>query len=347
MNQSVKTLQELAEIIGAEVVGDPTAEISSVAPLATARPGQLSFLDNIKYRDALEATQASGVILSKENTKYFKHNMLVMDNPSLGLAKVLTLFQELPNATPGIHPTAVVEDDAQVHATASVGAQCVIGKDSIIGEGVVLHPGVIVGEKCTLGAHCTLWSNVVLYYGVTLGDHVVIHSGTIIGADGFGYAHDGRGYIKIPQVGSVRIGNHVEIGANTTIDRGAMHDTCIGDGVILDNQIQIAHNVVIKEHTAMAGCTAVAGSVTIGAHCRIGGGCCIAGHIEIADKVMLTGMSAVNVSIDKPGAIYAGGLPAKPFREWTKIANQLLKIDEMAKRLKALERTLDKTQTEK
>lgn len=338
------TLAELAQHIGAQLRGDPACRITGVASLQQAGAEQVSFLDNPRYRKYLAKTQAAAIILAPAELAACSIPALVTETPYLGYAKVATLFQQLPKATVGIHPSAVVAENCQIHPTASIGPLCVLGSDVVIGEGVIIGAGCVIGEGVQIGAHSRLWANVTLYYGTTIGQRAVIHSGAVIGSDGFGIANDKGRWYKVPQLGKVCIGDDVEIGANTTIDRGAVNDTVIEEGAKLDNQVQIGHNVRIGAHTAIAGCTGIAGSTQIGKHCLIGGGVGIAGHLEITDQVALTAMSGVSTSIDKPG-VYSSGFPALPNHDWWKNLARFRKLDEMARQLRKLEAQLQQLQT--
>ncbi len=337
------SLGELARHLGAELKGDPECTIHRIASLEKAQSGEISFyhesaLSDPRYKKFLQSTQASAVILSPQHTDACSAQQLIVENPYSSYAKVAELFSPKIETDPGIHPTAVIGRDCQIAANASIGAQCVVGDRVVIGEHTVLHPGTIVGNDCTIGVNCILWSRVTLYYGVRLGDRVILHSGVVIGSDGFGMANEQGIWRKIPQIGGVCIGNDVEIGANTTIDRGALDDTYIGHGVKLDNLIQIAHNVHIGDHSIIAGCSAIAGGTRIGKHCMIGGAVSINGHIEIADGVILTATAAVSSSLLEPG-IYSSGLPLQSNKEWRKNSVRFKQLDDLARRLRKLEKT--------
>jgi UDP-3-O-[3-hydroxymyristoyl] glucosamine N-acyltransferase len=314
------TLAELAQHLNAKFEGDGACIITGIAPLDTAEAGQIAFLSNSHYRKLLAATRASAVILSPADRSFCSVPVLAMDNPYLGYALAAQLFAKPPAISVGIHPTASIGEGAQIHPDARIGPFCVIGNGVQIGAESVLYPHVSV------------------YQDVQIGERVVIHSGAVIGSDGFGFANDARGrWVKIPQLGSVIIGNDVEIGANTTIDRGALGNTILEEGVKLDNQIQIGHNVRIGAHTIIAGCTGIAGSTSIGRHCRIGGGTGIGGHIQITDGVVITAMSMVTNSIAKAG-IYSSGTGLQENRLWQKNMVRLRQLDKMARRLAELEK---------
>lgn len=333
-------LQELVDSIGATLQGDPECVITGLASLEEAGPGHLSFLTSRQYRKFLKLTSASAVILRPEDAQECPVSAVISDNPRLTLAKVARLFEKKENLSPGVHPTTLLGEDTVVAPTASVSAYCVIGKGVTIGAGAVIHPGCILGDGVRIGANSVLKPRVVIYENARIGESCLIHSGVVIGADGFGFANDEDGtWVKMPHLGSVIIGNKVEIGANTTIDRGFLKDTQIGDGVIIDNLVQIGHNVSIGAHTAIAGCVAIAGSTTIGQYCLIGGCATIGGHIEIADRISITATSGVNHSIMTPG-VYSSGMPAKPNHIWRKNIARFQTLDEMAKRMRVLENAL-------
>lgn len=337
MSQHTHTLKKIAEHLKADIQGDPNALITGVGSLATARTGQLSFLSHSRYQKYLADTQASAVILTEDQAKNCPVSSLIVSEPQLAFAKAAQLFNEVPKSKSGIHPTATIGDRCSISPSASIGAHCVIGDEVVIGNDCVIHPGVTLGDRVILGSSCILWSQVVLYYGVKLGDHVTLHSGVVVGSDGFGLINDDGVWIKMPQLGSVSIGNHVEVGANTVIDRGAIDDTVLEDGVKLDNLIQIAHNVRIGSHTAIAACTAIAGSARIGSYCMIGGMVAINGHIELADGVILTSGSTVSSSIKESG-VYSSGIPAHSNREWRKNAVRFQQLDDIARRLSRVEK---------
>jgi UDP-3-O-[3-hydroxymyristoyl] glucosamine N-acyltransferase len=331
------TLAQIATHIGADLKGDPDCMISAIAPLQQAQKGQISFLDNKSYRKYLADTKASAVILSENNITDCAANLLVMQNPYLGYAKTAELFEIKAKSKMEIHPSVVIGDNSSIAQEVSIGPYCVVGKNVVIEKGVVIGAGCVIDENTQIGAQSELKSHVTLYHGTKIGQRAIIHSGVVIGSDGFGFANDRGIWYKIPQIGNVRIGNDVEIGANTTIDRGALNDTQIDDGVKLDNQIQIGHNVHIGAHTIIAGCVAIAGSTTIGKYCMIGGAAVIAGHLKIADKVIITGMSGVASSIQEPG-IYSAGSVIQKHKSWLKNSVRITQLDEMARRLHQLEK---------
>jgi UDP-3-O-[3-hydroxymyristoyl] glucosamine N-acyltransferase len=324
--QAEFSLGELAVRFGLTLRGEPGLTVRSVATLSRANSGALSFLANSRYRRQLESTQASAVILSAEDEAHCPVAALIDPNPYLAYARIAALLHPEPAPEPGIHPSAVVAGGARVAASASIGPLAVIEEGAQIGERVLIGPGCIVQKGAAVGADSTLRSRVNLYPGVTLGQRCILHAGAVVGADGFGFAPNNGTWEKVPQVGSVRIGDDVEIGANTTIDRGAIDDTVVENGVKLDNQIQVGHNVVIGAHTAIAACTGISGSTVIGRRCMIGGMVGFAGHLSIADDVVVTGCSLVSASIKKPGS-YSSGMPTVETRLWRRMVAHLRRLD--------------------
>ena len=331
------TLAELAERFGLRLRGDGSRRIAGVATLAHAGTGQLAFLSNGKYAAQLAATGAGAVILREENVADCPVDALIAADPYVAYAKIAALYERLPASAPGIHPSAVVDAGAKVAPGASIGPCCVIERGAVVEDGAVLGPHCIVGEDCIVGAQSRLVARVTLVTRVTLGRRVLVHPGAVIGSDGFGLAFERDHWVKIPQLGGVRIGDDCEIGANTTIDRGALDDTVLEEDVRLDNQIQIAHNVHVGAHTAMAGCAAVAGSARIGRWCMIGGNAGVLGHLELADRVTITAKSLVTHSIREPGE-YSSGTPLQDNLKWRKSAARFKHLDDFARRLAALEK---------
>jgi len=311
------TLWEIARHINAELHGDPKCEIKNIGTLEHATSGEISFLSNNRYTHFLESTKASAVILKAEHLDSCPVHALVMDDPYLGYANVARLLYPDVIAEPGVHIKADIHSTAEIHSTAHIGPYVSIGSNTKIAANVYIGPGCVIGDGITVGTNSRLIANVVLCDGVEIGERGILHPGVVIGADGFGIANDNGKWLKIPQVGSVIIGNDVEIGANTSIDRGALGNTIIDDGVKIDNQVQIGHNVHIGEHTAIAGCVGIAGSTKIGKRCMIGGAAGISGHLEIVDDVIIMAMTGVANSIRKPG-IYASGVPAMEAKIWRK-----------------------------
>ena len=330
-------LGRLAEQLGAELRGDPDRVVRAIAPLGVAGEGDLSFLANRRYLRDLRDTRASAVIVGPGDADVSPTAVLVLSNPYLGYARAAALMAETPVVAPGIDPSAVVDPGADVSAEASVGPLAVVGSGASIGARTRLGPGSVVGPEAVVGADTRLVANVTVCRGVRIGARCLLHPGSVIGADGFGLANDRGTWVKIPQLGSVRIGDEVEVGANTTIDRGALQDTVVGDRVKIDNQVQIAHNVIIGPDTAIAGCVAIAGSVRIGARCIIEGAAMISGHLELADDVHVTGGSAVAKSITRSG-VWSSGMPAQENHAWRKMWIRMQKLDDLARRLARLER---------
>lgn len=325
--QQPLTLGELATKIGASLASNAVVvagtKIYGIAKLESAESGDVSFLANPLYKKYLVTTKASAVILSENDAQACSIPALITKNPRLALAKLLRLCNENnANNVRSIHPSAI------------------IGANVTIGEGVLIGANCYVGDNCHIGDATILKPNVVLYNDVTIGKRCIIHSGAVIGSDGFGYALDeNNNWFKMPHLGGVTIGDDVEIGSNTTIDRGMIDNTEIGDRVIIDNLVQIAHNVVIGNNTAIAGCVGIAGSTIIGKYCLLGGAACIAGHISITDNVHITATSAVSHSIDKPG-VYSSGLPARENSVWRRNVARLLNVDNLAKRVRNLEKNV-------
>ncbi|ODN66323.1 UDP-3-O-(3-hydroxymyristoyl)glucosamine N-acyltransferase [Methylophaga muralis] len=336
----VWTLAQIASEIGAQLVGNADKKITGVGTLQNAKDTDISFLANTKYRQYLKSTSAGCVIVSPDDLAEVKTNALVIDDTYVAYARVASLLypEELPDN--GIHSSVVIGDNCNIANSARISAQVFIGANVQIGDNVVIGPGCIVENDVKIGADTRLMSNVTLCRKVSIGQRVRIHPGVVIGADGFGIANDKGKWLKIPQVGKVIIGDDVEIGANTTIDRGAIDDTIISNGVKLDNQIQIGHNVFIGEHTVIAGCVGISGSTRIGSHCAIGGGTGIAGHIEITDGVQLTGMSMVTKSIMTAGT-YSSGIPVEPTRDWHRNVVRYRQLDKLNDKIKQLEAKLN------
>lgn len=333
------TLAALAQHLDAEIIGDAQLEVSSVATLADAKTGQISFLANSKYQQQLSQTKASAVIISPQAVDACPCAALVMKNPYVGYAKVAQLLDTTPKPADHIHVTAVIDDSAKLGANVCIGANAVIGKQVELGDNVIIGAGCVIGEHAKIGANTKLWANVTVYHSVIIGQDCLVQSGTVIGADGFGYANDKGIWHKIPQLGSVVIGNRVEIGASTTIDRGALGDTQIHDGVILDNQIQIAHNAIIGENTAIAGCTVIAGSAEIGKNCTLAGMVGVNGHLKVADGSMFTGMTMVTKEVTQAG-VYSSGMPSQPNKEWHKMNARIKKLGDTMQRVKQLEQQI-------
>ncbi|HUO80831.1 MAG TPA: UDP-3-O-(3-hydroxymyristoyl)glucosamine N-acyltransferase [Steroidobacteraceae bacterium] len=331
------TLGQVAARFGLVLRGDPDARVTGVATLKDARPGTVSFLTNPRYRRYLEATAATAVVLDEAASADCRVAALIAANPYAAYARIAAWLHPEPAPAPGVHPSAVVDPGARVAASAAIGPHAVVEAGAEIGERAVVGPGSVVGADSVLGADTRLAARVVLYRRVRVGQRCLIHSGAVLGADGFGIAQDRDGWVKVPQLGGVRVGDDVEIGANTTIDRGAIDDTVIEDDVKLDNQIQIGHNVRVGAHTAIAGCVGISGSTTIGRRCMIGGMAGIAGHLEVCDDVAVLGLSMVSRSITTPG-IYSSGLPVSEAGAWRRVVARLRHLDELFDRVRRLER---------
>lgn len=330
------SLEQISKQLHAQLQGDPQCQIDRAEPLASATAGAITFLTNARYKSYLANTQASAVILRQEDAQDCPTNALIVANPELAFSQLLNLLYPTPKSIPGIHPSAVIGQDCHIDPSAMIGPHCVIEDGVRIGANTLIGAGSVVGAGSQIGENCRIYSRVSIYHRVKLGNRVIIHSGAVIGADGFGLAHDGQQWIKIPQVGGVEIGDDVEIGANTTVDRGALQNTIIGKGVKIDNLVQIAHNVKIGDHTAIAGCTGIAGSTEIGRHCMLGGSVAVNGHIKITDGVILTGTAAVGHSITEPG-VYSSGIGVEKNSVWRRNMLRFHQLDEIAKRLRRLE----------
>jgi UDP-3-O-[3-hydroxymyristoyl] glucosamine N-acyltransferase len=333
------TLKDLANQTGATLHGDERVVITSVGSLTDAREGDITFLANKKHRAELAGTSASAVIISADDLATCPTNALVSENPHLTYAKVADLLFPFPEVEGGVHPSAVIDELAEIDPTAWIGPGAIIGANVKIGPDAYIGPGSVIEPECTLAKRCRLVAHVTLCRGTRLGKRVLIHPGAVLGSDGFGYAKDGTQWVKVPQLGVVEVGDDVEIGANVAIDRGALGNTIIGDRVKLDNLIHMAHNVEIGDDTAIAGCVGFAGSTKVGKGCTMGGMCSINGHLEIGDNVHFTGRSMVTRSHKNPG-VYSGGLPTMPNREWLKAIAHLKRIETLSTRISELEKKL-------
>ena len=333
-------LGQLAEFLAADLQGNADKSITGLATLQEAGPSQLSFLANTQYRKYLVGCTAGAVLLKAADAQGYEGDALIVADPYLAYARVSHLFDPKPQAPAGIHPSAVIAADAQVDATASVGPFAVIESAAVIGPGVTIGAHCFIGARCVVGEGGWLAPRVTLYHDVRIGQRVVIQSGAVLGGEGFGFANAKGVWNKIAQIGGVTVGDDVEIGVNTAVDRGALADTVIGNGVKLDNQIQIAHNVQIGDNTAMAACVGISGSTRIGANCMLAGGVGLVGHIDICDGVFITGMTMVTHSITEPGA-YSSGTAMQPAAEWRKSAARIRQLDEMSRRLRKLEKHVE------
>ncbi len=334
------TLGDLARRVDARVEGDPDAFVTGLGSLATAQPGDLTHLSSRTYRRFLPETRATAVILKAADLARCPTNALVVEKPYLAFARLSLLFSNEPRPPIGIHRTAIIDPKAQIGADVSIGAHAVIGADSSIGDRAVIGANCVIGDSCDVAHDVRIMASVTLYRRVRVGPRSIIHSGAVIGADGFGFTADERGrQQEIAQLGGVVLGSDVSIGAATTIDRGAIEDTLIGDGVKIDNQVQIGHNCVVGDHTLICGCVGIVGSTRIGRHCILAGGVGVGGDgpIEIADHVVVSGMTHVSRSIEKSG-VYSGGVLHSATRKWKRNALRFVELDDLAKRIDALER---------
>jgi UDP-3-O-[3-hydroxymyristoyl] glucosamine N-acyltransferase len=334
------SLSELTSRFGGEVIGDPELRVSRVATLENAEADAITFLANELYLRHLKHTRAGAVILASSARNATEAPRIVCANPYAYFARVSALLNPPRAVVPGVDATAHVHPGASLDPGAEIGPFVTIARGARVEAGAVIGAGCYIGEDAVIGAEARLYAAVTIYHGCSVGARTIVHAGVVIGADGFGIAFDEDRWVKVPQVGAVRIGEDCEIGANTTIDRGAIEDTVIEDGVKLDNQIQIAHNVRIGAHTAIAACTGIAGSAQVGSYCRIGGGVGIAGHVKIADKVEISGHTAITKSIPAPG-VFTGVYPFEANRDWRRNAAQLRHLAELARRIGALEEDIE------
>ena len=330
------TLSEIAQRIGAELIlKDKDHEIRGLAPIETAEGEHISFLANAKYQKFLATTRAAAVLISKDLVAHCPVAALVVADPYVAFAKVGRLFDDTPKVLPGIDPSAIIDPNVQIPEAASIGPFVVIKKGVKLGARVVIGAHCVIGEDCDIGADTELKPRVTLYHKVRLGRCCIIHSGAVLGSDGFGLANEGGKWLKVPQLGGVTLGDDVEIGANTTIDRGAITDTIIANNVKIDNQVQIAHNVIVGEGTAMAAQVGIAGSAEIGRFCLLGGKVGVNGHIKIADQVLVAAMSGVSHNITQKG-MYSAWIPARPVREWNKTVARLNRLEGLTQKIKKL-----------
>lgn len=327
-----KTLKELAKKVNAELNGDGDCIITGIGPLEDASEGQLCVLNNPGYAKYLSKTKASAVIVNEAGAKLCSTNALIVKNPYLAYAKIAEEFMPPKTIVKGIHKTAVIGKDCQIDSSVSIGANVVIEDSVKIGENTCIEAGCVIGKGAIVGKNCYLHANATLYHDVRLGNRVTIHSNTVIGSDGFGFANDKGEWHAVPQLGTVVIEDDVSIGANTSIDRGSVRDTVIEKNAILDNQIQIAHNVRIGAHTAIAACVGIAGSTKIGKYCMIGGQAGFSGHLEIANHVVITGKAMITRSIKKAG-IYSSGTGFMENKLWQRNAARFKQLDKMIKKL--------------
>lgn len=331
-------LGELAERLGLGLQGDADTRIQGVCTLHPGQPNHISYLASANYRKLLHDTQSAAVVIGASDVADWQGNALISANPQADYARLAVLFDPAQQTLqPGIHPSAIIAASAQIDPTVSIAPGVVIENDAQIAAGCQIGPGCVIGRGVSLGESCRLIANVTLCARVVIGKRAHIQPGAVVGARGFGLAPDNGAWLEIPQLGSVRIGDDVEIGANTCIDRGAIEDTIIENGVKMDNLVQVGHNTYIGAHTAIAGCVGIAGSCRIGAHCQIGGAAGILGHLSIADGVIISAKSLVTSSIAEPG-LYSASLPVQPAASWRRQLARLRKLDDLARRLKALEK---------
>ena len=340
MQKSIHSLKlsELAEQFNLQYQGDGDTLIEGVGTLADATQTQISFLSNPAYREQLGSTRAAAVIISAAEVENCPVNSLVAENPYASYAKIARIFDPRQPLSPGLHATASIDPSATIGANVHVGANAVIGPGCDIADACSIGPGCVLMADCKLGSGSRLLANVTVCEGVIIGKRAIIHPGAIIGSDGFGVAFDRDHWVKIPQLGIVRIGDDCEVGANTTVDRGAIGDTILEDDVRLDNQVQIAHNVQVGAHTAMAGLVAIAGSTQIGKYCMFAGNSGAIGHIRIADRTTVHFKSVVTKSITQPGSTWSAALPARPLRDWNRTDAHLRKLEKLARRVMKLEK---------
>ncbi len=334
---NVHTIGELAGILSTEFVGEPSYLIEGLASLEKAGAKEVSFLASEKHLDNARTSKAGAIVLKPEWADSFEGNKILAADPYLAFAKLSKIFDSRAKRPSGVHPSAVVSEKAQVADSASIGANCVIGDDVIIGENTELYPGVIISENVSIGSECLVYSNVTIYSQVNIGSRVILHSGAVIGSDGFGFAPTKEGWVKIHQLGGVVIGNDVEIGASTAIDRGALEDTIIEDGVIIDNLVHIAHNVKIGERSAIAGCVGIAGSATLGKNCIVAGMVAINGHIDVADGTQFHGGTIVTKGNSEPG-VFASAPPLQNVAKWRRNSVRYTQLDEYAAKIRKLEK---------
>jgi UDP-3-O-[3-hydroxymyristoyl] glucosamine N-acyltransferase len=340
MQKSVRSLKlsELAEQFELKFQGDGEVLITGIGTLSDATPEQLSFLSNPVYREQLASTRAAAVVVSENDAENCPVNVLLAEDPYVSYARIAELFDPRRPQTPGIHKSASIDPDASLGSDVQVGANVVIGPGCDIGDACSIGPGSVLMADCKLGAGSRLLANVTLCEGVEIGQRSIIHPGAVIGSDGFGLAFDKDHWVKIPQLGSVRIGDDCEIGSNTTIDRGAIGDTVLENDVRLDNQIQIGHNVHIGAHTAMAGRVGISGSTRVGKYCMFAGASGSVGHIRIADRTTVHALSVITKSIEEPGTVWSSAIPAQPLLNWNRTVAHLRRLEKLAQRVRALEK---------
>lgn len=333
------TLGEVAAELGARLVGDSELKVGGLGTIRSAVDGDLTFLANPRYRTYLANTRATAVLCTEDQAPECPVAAIVVADPYLAFARISHFFDDAPRFQPGIHDRALVSPEADVDETAFIGPNVIVEPGASIGPNVQVMANCYVGARAVLGKGVRLWPNVTIYHGVRIGERSIIHAAAVIGSDGFGYAHDGNAWNKVAQVGAVRVGADVEIGAGTTIDRGAIGDTVIGDGVILDNQVHVAHNVEIGEHTACAAKVGISGSTKIGRHCMLAGMVGVAGHLEITDGVQILGMTLVSRSVTESG-VYGSALQIDKQKRWQRNVARFRHLDELYRRVVRLEKRI-------
>ncbi len=334
------TLKQLADHLGTDCGADAEVEIVAVAPVENASSGSITFVNDEKYLHFLDESKASAVIVSRDMKLDVSIPVLRVENPRAAYARLVSLIYPEYKPQPGLHPSAVIASTAQIGSGVYVGANCVIEDDVSIADNVRIDPGVVIGRGSQIGSNTHLCANSTVYHGCRIGDNCIIHSAAVIGSDGFGFEYDQGEWLKIPQVGGVVIGNNVEIGACSVVDRGALNDTVVEDGVKLDNHVQIAHNVRVGEHTIMSRGVGIAGSSKVGKNCIFGGMTGVKDHVEIADNVIVTAMSMVSKSLTRPGS-YSSNTPIDDTRNWRKNSARFRQLDDMARKIRQLEKQLE------
>jgi len=335
------TVAELAQLVDAKVIGDSSKLIDGVSTLQNAGGGDISFLSSPKYKKYLRETEAGAVLVTEDVASDCPVVAIVCANPYLAYAIITHYLTSEGKPKAGIHPTAVISDTAKISKSARIDANVVIGDNTVVSDAVWIGAGSVIGSDCVIDEETRIFPNVTFYNNVVVGKDCVFHSGSVVGSDGFGLAKDGRRWVRIPQIGGVKIGDRVDVGANTTIDGGALEPTVLEDGVKLDNQVHIAHNCRVGENTAFAGKVAMAGSSSVGKDCSAGGGVAINGHVSVCDNVLLSGYTMVTKSITEPGA-YASILPAQEFNQWRKNVANFRQLDKLKERIKTLEAQIAK-----
>jgi UDP-3-O-[3-hydroxymyristoyl] glucosamine N-acyltransferase len=332
-------LADLAQAFNLQIAGDADIEIIGVCSLLPGKPRHLSFCADARLRSAIGQTHASALVLAPRDAKTFGGNALIAADPAVAFARIAKQFDDRANFIAGWHSSASIADDAKIGADCWIGAGAVIESNAVIGANSFIGPNCVIGRDAVIGEGSRLEANVWIASRCRLGARAQVQPGAVIGSRGFGLARAKSGWIEVPQLGAVIVGDDVEIGANTTIDRGALDDTVIENGVKLDNQIQIAHNCRIGADTAIAACVGIAGSTRIGARCLIGGAAGIGGHLEIGDDIVILGLAMVTKSLSAPG-VYGSGLPVMPAREWRKLVGRVRRLPRTAQRMQAIEQAL-------